>query len=90
METATTWNNTGNGTLPLIWVAISTVLSLALNERNHGGVFRAPITKLLTSLAGFAFIDNTELLQNQHHSDETIMEIVDELQGSLDVWQDTL
>ena len=90
METATTWNNTGNGTLPLIWVAISTVLSLALNERNHGGVFRAPITKLLTSLAGFTFVDNTNLLNNQHRSDETIVEIFGDLQWSLDVQQGTL
>ena len=56
-----------SGASSLIWAAISTVLFLSLNERNYRGVFRAPITKLLTSLAGFTFVDNTDLLQTQHH-----------------------
>ena len=47
----------GNGELPLIWATINTVLFLTLNERNYGGVFRAPIIKLLTSLAGFVYVD---------------------------------
>ena len=80
----------GNGSLTLIWAAISTVLFLSLNKRNYVGMFYAPKTKLLTSLVGFAFVDDTYLLQNQHHNDEIIEEIVEELQGSLDVWQGTL
>ena len=42
----------GNGASPLIWAAISTVLFLALNEKNYGGIFRAPITKLLKKTCG--------------------------------------
>ena len=80
----------GNGAGLFIWAAISTVLFLSLKEKNYGGVFRAPITKLLTSLAGFTFVDDTDLLQTQTYKDETIAEIVDNLQGSLDVWQGTL
>jgi len=67
--------------LPLIWAAINTALFLLLNERNYGGEFRA---------WRFAFVDDIDHLQTQHHKDETIKEIVDELQGSLDVWQGNL
>ena len=83
-------NIQGKGDSPMTWAAISTVLFLAIQEKNYGGVFRAPITKLLTTLAGFAFVDDTDLLQTMHHSTDTIEHIVQELQGSLDVWQGTL
>ena len=56
-------NIQGKGDSPLTWAAISTVLFLATNEKNYGGVFRALITKLLTTLAGFEFVDDTDLLQ---------------------------
>ena len=80
----------GNGASPMIWAAISTVLFLALTEKNYGGVFRAPITKLLTQLAEFAFFDDTDLPQTQYHNNETIAEIVEEVQRSLDTWQGTM
>ena len=74
----------------MIWAAISTVLFLVLAEKNYGGVFRAPITNLLTQLVGFAFVDDTDLFQTQHHNNETTADVVEELQGSLDTWQCTL
>jgi len=69
----------GNSASPMIWEAISTVLFLALTEKNYGGVFRAPITKLLTQLAGFNFVDGTDLLQTQRHNNEPIAEVVEKL-----------
>ena len=75
----------GNGTLSLIWATIRTILFLAVKERNYGGIFCAPITKLLTTPAGFTFVNDTDLLQTQQHSKETIEEMVEELQGSLNV-----
>ena len=74
----------GNSASPLILATISTVLFLSLNEK-YGGVLHAPITKTLTTLAGFTFVDNTDILQTQHHSHENLEDIVDELQGSLNV-----
>ena len=80
----------GNGLSPMIWVAISTVLFLALNEKKYREIFRAPVTNLLTKLAGFTFFDDTDLLQTQHLPNDTIEEVVEELQGSLETWQGTL
>ena len=39
---------------------------------------------------GFAFVDDTDLLQIQTYSTEILEDIVNELQGSLDVWHGTL
>ena len=75
-----------NGASPIIWAAISTVLCLALKEKIYGGIFRSPFTGLLTSLADFVFVDNTGLLQTQDNDKENVGYIVDELQGSLDLW----
>ena len=79
-----------NDTSPIIWASISTVLFWALKEKNYGGGFRSPITNLLMTLAGFAFVDDMDLLQTQHHHTDTLDEIVDGLQGSLDMLQGTL
>ena len=40
---------------------------------------------MLTQMAGFAYVDDTDLLQTKRLDSDTIVEIVDELQGSLDV-----
>ena len=80
----------GNGASPLIWAAVSTVLFLALKQKNYGGAFHAPITRMLTQMAGFAYVDDTDLIQTKRLASDSIEDIVDELQGSLDVWQGTL
>ena len=50
-----------NGVSPLIWAAIRTILFLAVKEKNYGCIFRARITKLLTALEIFSFLDDTDL-----------------------------
>lgn len=50
----------------MICTAFSTILFLAAKEKNYGDIFRVHITNLLTSLAGFAFVDDADLLQNKH------------------------
>lgn len=45
----------GNAVSPMIWAAISKVLFLAIKKIHYGGGFRASITNLRTSLAGFVF-----------------------------------
>ena len=79
-----------NGASTMIWEAINTVLFPELTEKNYGGVFRAPVTNLLTQLAEFVFDDDIDLLQTQRHDNEVINEVIQQLQGSLDTWQDPL
>ena len=45
---------------------------------------------MLTSMAGFSFIDDTDLLQTNLTHRDKIEHIVGKLQGSLDVWLGTL
>ena len=41
---------------------------------------------MLTSMASFAFVDDTNLLQTKRTYGDTIEDAVCELQGSLDLW----
>lgn len=75
-----------NGASPLICTATSIVLFLALKQKKYGGNFHAPITKM----ACFAYVDDTDLLQTKQHKSDTIGDILDELQGSIYVWQGIL
>jgi len=58
---------------------------LTLKEKNYGGTFRATITDVLTKIAGFAYVDDTDLTQTKQYEKGTIVDIVTELQCSLDV-----
>lgn len=48
------------------------------------------IIELPTPLTGYPFVDDTDMLHTQHEADEPITELVDEFEGSLDMWQGTL
>lgn len=80
----------GNGASSLIWAAVSTVLFLALRRNDYGGIFHSHITQMLIQMVGFAYVDDTDLLQTKRLDSDTIEDIREELQGSLDVWQGTL
>jgi len=63
----------GNGAFPIIWAEISTILFLAVRERNYGVRFCALLTKMLTSMADFVFVDDTDLLKTKHtHGDSKL------------------
>ena len=51
-----------NDVSPIIWAVISNVLFLALRKKIYGGIFRALITNILTTMAVFAYVNNTDLL----------------------------
>ena len=41
-------------------------------------------------MAGFSYVDDTDMLQTKQYKRDIIEDIVSELQGSLYVWQGTL
>lgn len=53
----------GNGAGPAIWAFISTPLLNILWEHGFGFKFTAPVSGLRIRFAGFAFVDDTDLLQ---------------------------
>ena len=53
----------GNGAAPATWVIISSPLLQMLKSAENGGHFISPITKEYSHSVGYAYVDDTDLLQ---------------------------
>ncbi len=78
----------GNGASPATWVIISTPLLNMLREAGNGGYFVEPISKKISHSVGYAFVDDTDLVQfdarDQNMSTEEVME---KMQDSINRWE---
>jgi hypothetical protein len=76
----------GNGAGPAIWVAISTPLLNLLRSEGLGCKFTSPISKKEISFVGYAFVDDTDLIQTSNTLQSTD-ELITEMQRSLNTWE---
>ena len=53
----------GNRAGPAIWAVISTIFFDTLRENGYGALLSDPFSKIDVNLAGFGFVDDTDLLQ---------------------------
>ena len=53
----------GNGAGPTIWVAVSAPLLDMMRNAGHGVKFTAPLSNTKDSLVGFAFVDDTDIVE---------------------------
>jgi hypothetical protein len=73
----------GNGAGPQIWAAISTVILNLLRSQHAGAEFVAPISGESLRLAGYAYVDDTDIIaHDKNGQDNAVME----LQRSIDLW----
>jgi hypothetical protein len=79
----------GNGAGPAIWAVVSTPLLNILREMGFGLSYVAPITNLPLSFSGFAFVDDTDLLQMLHH-DSSAEEVRTAIQEVVHHWEGLL
>jgi hypothetical protein len=77
----------GNGAGPQIWAAISTAILNLVRTKNAGGSFRAPITKELKEIVGFAFVDNTDLIIARPHEQQEATAVLQQMQMLLQAWE---
>jgi hypothetical protein len=79
----------GNGAGPAIWAVVSTPLLNILHEQGYGVSLVTPIFGLTLNYSGFAFVDDTDLVQmalyNQSSSD-----VCNKLQAAVDLWEASL
>jgi hypothetical protein len=73
----------GNGAGPQIWAAISTVVLSMLRAQNAGATFKAPISRKELLLAGYAYVDDTDIIAHLKDGDNNV---VKHMQRSLDLW----
>ena len=76
----------GNGYGPTIWAGISSPLLKILRKRNVGVNIASPITKEELKMAGYSFVDDTDLIEL--NSEETIWEnVMANAQEGLNLWE---
>jgi len=78
----------GNRAGPQIWVAVSTPLFKILREEGFVATFICALTKQQRQMAGFAFIDDTNLLVTDETNKE--IQVTRKMQESLQLWHGLL
>jgi hypothetical protein len=76
----------GNCTGPIIWAVISSPLLQIMKEEGLGTFFRMSITDDKIQLVGYAFIDDTDLVQTGKTGQETAQEVLVQMQAGIDLW----
>ena len=76
----------GNGAGPSIWALVSSVLFDILRKKGYGIKIKGSISGRPLKLAGFGFVDDTDLVETGSSSD-TIIEVAEKLQESIDWWE---
>jgi hypothetical protein len=75
----------GNGAGLAIWAVVSTpVLKMMRTKQGHGAVFRLAISPNDVKLVGFAFVDDSNIIQTATHLDGPVEDLLAEAQAHLD------
>jgi hypothetical protein len=77
----------GNGAGPAIWAVVSTPLLNMLRNSGVGSFFTSPISGKDIRFVGYAFMDDTDLIQTAHDGINTGSDVAKELQRALDIWE---
>jgi Reverse transcriptase (RNA-dependent DNA polymerase). len=76
----------GNGCGPAIWAILSSCIFEILRQRGHCNSIKSSIRHLLIELSGFAYVDDTDLLQ----INDTVEEVVQYMQQKILDWNDNI
>jgi hypothetical protein len=80
----------GNGAGPAIWAVISTVLLTVMRDSGFGLNFVTALSSCAIVLAGFAFVDDTDLLHVAPHSSSLTEDLIPQMQEVVDTWEGLL
>jgi len=78
----------GNGAGPAIWAVVSTPLLNVLRAKGFGCEFVMPLSKRWFKFVGYAFVDDTDIIQSLLCSDVT--QALSSLQQAIDTWEKSL
>jgi hypothetical protein len=74
----------GNGAGPQIWAAISSVVLDMLRGQGMGAFFEAPITKEKLHIAGYAYVDDTDIIT--YNNDFSPGQVMEKIQQNINLW----
>jgi hypothetical protein len=75
----------GNGAGPQIWALVSTPVLNMLRAEGLGAKFQSALSKISTTLVGFAFVDNTDLVTSGPRME--LNEVISRIQHALTAWE---
>jgi hypothetical protein len=78
----------GNGAGPAIWAVVSTPLLNVLRQKGFGCEFVMPLSKRWFQFVGYAFVDDTDVIQSQLLNDP--FQALKSLQLAIDSWEKSL
>jgi hypothetical protein len=76
----------GNGTGPGIWAVVSTPVFNLLRQQGYGATFELAISGGDVKLMGFAFVDDSDIIQTAASLDETSIELNAKAQAAVDTF----
>jgi hypothetical protein len=77
----------GNGVGHLIWVVVSSLLLDIMREEGFGTFFKTSISSQDIRFLGYAFVDDTDLIQTSKDGTETGDEMREQMQIGVDLWK---
>jgi hypothetical protein len=75
----------GNGAGPQIWALVSTPVLNMLRAEGLGAKFQSTLSKISTTLVGFAFVDDTDLVTSGSRME--LNEVISRIQHALTAWE---
>jgi hypothetical protein len=80
----------GNGASPAGWVVISICILGEHGKKGHGAKFYCPINNLQHHISAILYVDNTDLLHIDLTKDESVDEVHNAIQTSVNSWGNLL
>jgi hypothetical protein len=76
----------GNGAGPAIWAVLSSPLLNTLRSKGFGSEFCSPISSTLIQFVGYAFVDDSDVVESKPHQSHYRM-VTQNLQQAVDTWE---
>lgn len=77
----------GNGAGPIIWAVVSTPLLSTLREAGYGTFFKCSLDGEAIRLVGYAYVDDTDLVETAKNNNDTAQDILARMQKCVDLWE---
>jgi hypothetical protein len=77
----------GNGAGPIIWAVVSSPLLRIMKEEGFGIFLKTRLSGQDIRIVGYAFVDDTDLIQTGQNSQTTGEEVCQDMQKALNMWE---
>ena len=77
----------GNGAGPMMWAVISTPILEMMREAGFGSFFKASISGEQIRIVGYAFVDDTDLMQSARNPTDNFLDVADYMQQGLTLFE---